>query len=156
MSRYRVKAFFMHEHEAQAARRAVESFVVVDPEWTEGYLVGVVDESAIQDLTRQGLLITPIERVEAPTPTPTRTRRGAGAASRPTSSYESDRGTALAVPSAITGKEAAKKILSPRQASAQFYVVRLHGPLTEARRQGLQQHGISLLESLSSLSLIHI
>jgi serine protease AprX len=64
MAKFRVKAFFMHAHEAAAANRAVESKVLTDVEWTDGFVIGVIDENDIPNLARQGLVITPIEIVE--------------------------------------------------------------------------------------------
>src|SRR5262245_60974959 len=64
MARYRVKAFFMHEHEEAAARQAENNATITETEWTQGYVMGVVDEHEIAQLTAQGLVVTPIEQVE--------------------------------------------------------------------------------------------
>src|SRR5262245_42626523 len=64
VGKFRVKAFFMHEHEKAAAARAVSDGAITDSEWTDGYLMGVVDEKKIPELAQQGLVITPIEMVE--------------------------------------------------------------------------------------------
>ena len=64
MAQFRVKAFFMHEDEQQAAKNAEKASVMTDTEWTEGYLMGVIEEREISALVGQGLVITPIERVE--------------------------------------------------------------------------------------------
>src|SRR5262245_19391397 len=41
MAKYRVKAYFMHEHEEKAAKQAVESKAISAAEWTPGYVIGV-------------------------------------------------------------------------------------------------------------------
>jgi serine protease AprX len=146
MTRYRVKAFFMHEREQQAAADAEQAATLSDCEWTDGYVIGVIDEPEIARLRQQGLVITPIEIVDVP-------EEGAPI----TRSARSTRGSSVdavsdAKPlgSALGSKDAEGKILSPRQRRVQFYVVRLNGPLTEQRRQALQQQAIALGERLSS------
>src|SRR5258708_35907796 len=52
MAMFRVKAFFMHEHEAAAAKRAEEAATLTDTEWTDGYVLGVVDEKHIPQLAK--------------------------------------------------------------------------------------------------------
>ena len=54
MARYRIKAYFMHEPEQAAARRAVDARVIDEAEWTPGFVLGVVDESRIEDLCARG------------------------------------------------------------------------------------------------------
>src|SRR5262245_59788180 len=87
---YRIKAFFMHEHEREAARDAASKSVIKDPEWTPGYVVGVIDEQDIPGLAKKGLVITPVEKIEdepdagallvaRPTTSSRRMRRGAPA-----------------------------------------------------------------------------
>lgn len=61
MALYRVKVFFMHKHERAAAAAAVSAAVLTEFEWTEGYVMGVIDEGAISGLVDQGLVVTPIE-----------------------------------------------------------------------------------------------
>ena len=46
MAKYRVKAYFMHEHEQEAATKAAEANIIEGAEWTPGYVLGVVDEYA--------------------------------------------------------------------------------------------------------------
>src|SRR5262245_25298716 len=88
MAKFRVKAFFMHEHEAAAASRAEQASVMTDTEWTDEYVIAVVDESEIPNLVRQGLVITPVEIVETSGDpgTPRRATRGGGTRARGTQS----------------------------------------------------------------------
>jgi serine protease AprX len=151
MAKFRVKAFFMHEHEAAAASRAEQASVMTDTEWTDGYVIAVVDESEIPNLVRQGLVITPIEIVETSGDpgAPRRATRGGGTRARATQS-QADMQGAKPLGRSLGSKSVAGKILSPAQRRPQFYVVRLNGPLTEQRRRTLHEQNISLLERLSN------
>jgi serine protease AprX len=155
MAKFRVKAFFMHEGERAAAERAAKDDVITDTEWTDGYLMGVVDEAKIPGLAQMGLVITPIERVETPgesarSPSPSRSVRASGRGVPESAALMTDSQGAKPLGRSVAGKNAAAKILSVIQNPPQFYVVRLNGPLTERRRAELQQIGISLLERMSS------
>lgn len=145
MGKFRVKAFFMHEHERAAAAQAASDGAITDGEWTDGYLIGVVDEEKIPELAQQGLVITPIEMLEdagsAGAP-PSRSVRSVARLAR-------TQGT-KPLGMSIVGKSAAAKIRSVIEPSAQFYVVRLNGPLTEERRARLRDRQLSLLERLSN------
>ena len=78
MAKYRVKVFFMHENELGAAKQAEGAKTITDTEWTEGYVIGLIDEANVAGLAKQGLVITPIERVEIVKPqSETRSRSGA-------------------------------------------------------------------------------
>jgi subtilisin family serine protease len=160
MAMFRVKAFFMHEHEAAAAKRAEDAATLTDTEWTEGYVLGVIDEKHIPHLAKAGLVITPVEKVEsqadtAAPPTIARSIRSVGrrgslaSAAPPAQPLAVGRGPR---PLGITvaGKSAAEKILSQDARQPQFYVVRLNGPLIENRRHALDRQRISFLERLSS------
>jgi hypothetical protein len=148
MALYRVKAFFIHEHEKAAAASAERAATLTETEWTDGYVMGVIDEGEIPPLIDQGLVITPIEVLETPDPNAPGTRsvrrfkpaRGATGGLRGTRSLAS----------VIPNKDITAKILSPTQRRAQFYVVRLNGPVTEQRRTALQEVGVVLREQLSS------
>jgi hypothetical protein len=72
MALYRVKAFFMHEHEKAAATSAERAAILTETEWTDGYVMGVIDEGEIPALVDQGLVITPIEVLETPDRSPGR------------------------------------------------------------------------------------
>jgi serine protease AprX len=142
MAQFRIKAFFMHESEEEAAKTAEATAIIKESEWTDGYLMGVVDEKAIPQLIRQGLIITPIERVE--TATAHATRSAARSASRAKKQPVKPLG------SSVPGKKVAAKILSALTKQPQFYVVRLHGPMTESRRAVLKSARLSFLERLSN------
>jgi serine protease AprX len=148
MALYRVKAFFMHEHERVAAADAEQAAVLSNTEWTDGYVIGVIDESEIPALIDQGLVVTPIEVLETPD------RDGSGTRSarrvKPARSAAAGLRGARPLASVIPNKDTASKILSPTQRRPQFYVVRLNGPVTEQRRAALQELAIVLREPLSS------
>ena len=152
MTKYRVKAFFMHEHERNAAENAEKTQVLRDVNWTQGYAIGVVDQRNIKKLREQGLVITPIEKV-AEMSASGGTRRGMRRAASPPPSPTAATRASFAKPAPLTvatpDKSPAEKISSHDPHGTQFYVVRLHGPLTEERRQALQQEGLQLLEGLS-------
>src|SRR5688500_16982841 len=63
MTKYRIKAYFMHEHEEDAAKDAVAESVIRDAEWTPGYVMGLVDESAIKSLSKKGLVVSLVEEI---------------------------------------------------------------------------------------------
>jgi hypothetical protein len=64
LATYRVKAFFMHENEFAAAKRAEQANTITDTEWTDGYVIAVIDKRQVAGLVKQGLIVTPIERVQ--------------------------------------------------------------------------------------------
>jgi hypothetical protein len=160
MAKYRVKAYFMHEREESAARQAVQAQTIAEAEWTPGYVVGVVDEKEIKALSEKGLVVTPIERVvrsKATTPSAPKLSESAameaamvmpgvfslnapiaGAARR-----------ARRLPTVEADDDPGEKILSRNTKSADFYVVRFHGPLTEERRTELNKRGVKLLEKVT-------
>lgn len=143
VAKFRVKAFFMHEHEKAAAAGAVGNGTVTDFEWTDGYLIGVVDETKITELTQQGLVITPIEMLE---------ETGGASAQRSVRSVSrlAQKQGAKPLGMSVIGKSAANKIRSVIDPLPQFYVLRLNGPLTEERRVKLNDIGVPLLERLSN------
>ena len=63
MSKYRIKAYYMHEHERASAQKAADSSLIADAEWTPGYVMGVVDESSIKSLSKKGLVVSLVEKV---------------------------------------------------------------------------------------------
>jgi serine protease AprX len=151
MAKYRVKVFFMHESEEAAAKAAV---TLTETEWTDSYVIGVIDSKDIAGLAREGLVVKPVERIEPQSDTASpsiavrsigvRGGEQAGGAARGLSGTRGPR------PLAITtaGKGADEKIVSEDAHRPQFYIVRLSGPLTEERRGKLK--GIRLIERLSS------
>ena len=145
MALYRVKVFFMHEHERAAAAAAERAAALTETEWTDGYVMGVIDEGAISGLTDQGLVITPIEMLETTGPVTRSTRRRT-----PTPRSVVELAGPAPLASVMPNKTVAAKIGAPKQRRAQFYVVRLNGPLTEQRRATLQELEILLRERLSN------
>jgi serine protease AprX len=148
MAIYRVKVFFMHENELDAAKQAEGAKTITDTEWTEGYVIGLIDEAHVAGLAKQGLVITPIERVEIVKPqSGTRSRSGArrAAGTARSAGRRPDR-----LETSIAGKSDDQKILSRDLANPQFYVVRLTGPLTPSRSSALKQDTIEFLERLDS------
>ncbi|GJE01645.1 S8 family serine peptidase [Methylobacterium isbiliense] len=162
MSQYRVKAYYMHEAEREDARLLEERNLIRDAEWTDGYVLGLVDEKHIPDLTSKGLVVAPIEKVGRMSRVPIAMqpsgspelapmamavgRGGAGAAAAPRKATRRPR----SLPVAARGKSPGDKVVSRDPAKPQFYIVRLHGPLTEARREELLAAGVRLTERLSS------
>ena len=148
MTTYRVKVFFMHENELDAAKQAEVAKTITDTEWTEGYVLGVIDEAHAAGLAKQGLVITPIERVEIVKPRAgTRSRSGVRQAARAARSagQRSDR-----LETSMVGKSDDEKILSRDPSNTQFYVVRLTGPLTPSRSSALKKDNIEFLERLDN------
>jgi serine protease AprX len=144
LATYRVKAFFMHEDEFAAAKRAEQANTITETEWTDGYVVAVIDEARVADLVKEGLIVTPIERVESSEDGPgTRGfRSGKTRAARVSKSMDQ-------LETSIAGKSGAQKILSRDAANPQFYVVRLNGPMTPNKISALRAENIDLLERLS-------
>ncbi len=156
MARFRVKAYFMHEHEEQAARDAERAAVIQDAEWTSGFVMGLVDESKIKGLTEQGLVVAVVEEVVASASEETTALAmqplTAGPAQfkkqlRQASSAPARQGRP--VPVASEHQQSKQKVLDQDKRRTQFYVVRFHGPLTESRRAELNQIGIHPLERVS-------
>lgn len=157
MAKFRVKAFFMHEDEETAARNAVAAATLAEPEWTAGYVEGVIDEENIKTLIDKGLVVTPIEQIAASVTLPRgsvttrsslRDSIGDVAAAALLRSATAERPGALAV--SVADKSPEAKILSIDTTRFQYYVVRLHGPLTEPRRAAIAAQGIALIERLKN------
>ncbi|WP_442579089.1 S8 family serine peptidase [Mesorhizobium sp. ASY16-5R] len=154
MTKYRVKVFFMHEREEAAASAAENEATLTETEWTESYVIGVVDSKDVSRLTRDGLVIKPIEIIESRSDASssaiavqrTRVRGGGPAAGVPRGLARMQGPRLLA--STIADKGADEKIISEDAHRPQFYIVRLNGPLTEKRRGELND--IRLIERLSS------
>ena len=160
MTKYRIKAYLMHEHEQEAAKTAVATSVIAEAEWTPGYVMGVVAEPKIESLSKQGLVISLIEEV-APTEEETisdgafaampvrMALPGTFALNRSLAMADEDRG-ARPLPVTTENWVPKSKILSHDPRRTQFYVVRFHGSITEERRRELRKHHIKLIERLSS------
>jgi subtilisin family serine protease len=155
----------MHEHEEAAAKQAAAESVIESAEWTPGYVMGVVDESAIAGLKKKGLVVTVVETLTDPMPEgmpgmassalrPGEIATLAGTINtrflgegRPFSAELI--GTSNLVPKALTNVRPRSKILSADRKHPQYYVVRFHGSLTPDRKLALRRHKIRLLERVT-------
>jgi hypothetical protein len=154
MSKYRIKAYFMHDSEQAAARQAVDSAAIADAEWTDGYVMGVVDETEIENLSKQGLVISLVEQIG-----PAAAGGPAVAGMRSPRMFGFEYNVPLAVSTGVpegrplavtTGVQAPEsKILSRDPRRIAFYIVRFHGPITEDRRKELRRLRIDLLERVT-------
>lgn len=144
LATYRVKAFFMHDSEHDAARRAEQAKTITDTEWTDGYVIAVISEARVADLTRAGLVVTPIEKIQRGR-APSGTRGATSSPERIARATMSFRGPETF----IDGKSPEQKILSRDRKNPQFYVVRFNGPLTPARHDALRLKNIKMLERLN-------
>ena len=128
MADVKVIAYFMHEHERTAAAAAMRS-----PQTTESYVIGEIDETRVGDLERAGLIV---ERLQPAVANPveglgrvfelrgTRAMRRAGAPPRP----------------------AGPPVVDPD--AAQFYLIRLAGPLLREYRDRLAAAGVEPSERI--------
>jgi len=159
VTKYRIKAYFMHEHEKEAAQKAVDSAVIADAEWTPGYVMGIVDKPKIKSLSKKGLVISIVEDVASndeevesvgdSTATPMGMTRGGSMFSLTSSIGAVGGTTARPLPRTIENKTPKSKVLSHDARRAQYYVVRFHGSITEERRKELRKLRIKLLERLA-------
>jgi hypothetical protein len=158
MTKYRIKAYFMHESEQAAAQQAVNDLSITDAEWTPGYLMGVAGKPEIESLSKMGLVVSLVEEVveagrgvvfrgdasaaaDAPPPT-------VFAVNAPLMSLASD-GAARPLPTTVEARAPKNKVISQDLRRTQFYVVRFHGPITEERRKELRRLRIKPLERLT-------
>ncbi len=155
MPKYRIKAYYMHEHEHRAALEAERTSLITDTEWTPSFVMGVVDEQAIKSLHDQGLVVSLIEEVQPARPAleaasgamaPSRAPRPLGMGARRGGAAEEKTPT---LPVTTENMPAENKILSRDPRRTQFYVIRLNGALTEERSKELKKFGIELLERVT-------
>lgn len=154
MAKYRVKLFYMHEHEKEAAKTAEAAADITDAEWTDGYVMGVVDESKIPELTAKGLVVSLVEKVASPQEATTMTIGAAAppiGASFASVSRESTEREIMTRPLPIANEDnaPADKIISQDSRRTTFYVVRFNGPITQERRKELSKLKIKLLERVT-------
>jgi len=128
VAKKRIIAHFMHEAEMAAAQQKM-----IDVYRTESYLLGVIDENEIPNLQERGLIVQVLEdqpeaetaaRESEPHPGVRRRKVIAGLGARPVA----------APPPTIDYRK------------ANFYLIRLKGPILEEWRQKLAQLGVKLLE----------
>lgn len=151
MSRYRIKAYLINEKDESACRAAIDNATLGSPEWTEGYVIGVVDRQGLASLTRQGVMVSPIEEIVETSETgPLLSLLGGTSGLRVGLSQNPPlRSAASGLPLAMPAIDPLSKILSQDRAAAQFYVVRFHGPITPQRRADLDQMRIKLTARMS-------
>lgn len=155
MDRYRVKAFFLTDTEQAVAQRAVQDGNIQSPEWTQGYVMGIVNEPFMADLQKQ-LAITRVEQVaEAPASDTAAelvamlegTTGGVTSLNEPAERRFARRAN-FAVPKAFLSANPAQKVISSAK-TEEFYVVRFHGSLTPERLKELRQRTLSILQRVS-------
>ncbi|MDQ3749466.1 MAG: S8 family serine peptidase [Acidobacteriota bacterium] len=160
MSKYRIKAYFMHEYEEGAAKDAVNNSIITEAEITPGYIMGVVEESAISKLSDQGLVVSVVEEVvEAAEAKNFVTGDLSTVTSDGPPSFFGINAPLAAtmegimprpIPVATAEKKDTKdKIFTQDERRSQFYIVRFHGAITEERHNELRKLRIKLMERLS-------
>lgn len=151
MDKYRIKAYFMHEHEQDVAKRAEEKSLITEAEWTPGYVMGVCGKSAIKRLSDQGLVVSYVEKVGVEADAVRQALSTEAVAARPSVLRAMlPRGTtkpALGPARAVSA--APKKIMSHDAKQTQFYVVRFHGAITAERGRELRGLRIDLQDRLT-------
>jgi subtilisin family serine protease len=151
MAKFLVKAFYIHEHEHAAAKQAEDASIIQNAEWTDGYVLGVVDQTKFKTLSDQGLVVSVVEEV----------------ASQPSQAINEVALQPLVVGTATLGtqlgqrrrsapviassesRQPKEKILSHDTHKTEYYVVRFHGPLTKTRQKQLERNRIELLERVT-------
>jgi subtilisin family serine protease len=157
MPRYRIKAYFMHEHEQAAAQAAVSQSAIEDAEWTDGYVMGVVDQRTLKSLEKQGLVVSLVEQIADAEPPPPPAAAadpalmaapGVFAVNTPLAAAAVPR-RGRPLPVTVEKRSPAKKILTHDPRRTQYYIVRFHGSITEERRKDLRKLRVKLLERLT-------
>jgi hypothetical protein len=134
MADVKVIAYFMHESEQTAAAGAVKN-----PRVTDSYVVGEIDESKVAALEQMGLIV---ERVPPPIANPL---DGLG----PAFELKGPRATRRAAAAPIaTGPP----VVDPN--NAQFYLLRLSGPMLREYRDRLVAAGIYPSERLGPATYV--
>lgn len=157
MDKFRVKAYLMHEREHDIAQHAVDSSVITEAEWTDGYVMGVVDEAGLKSLSNKGLIVSLVEQLAPPEEFPSSDRARGGDPLTALGVFSlNSRLTGLAgpqsdrlLPKALDRVDPKKKILNRDSRRTQFYIVRFHGSITEERSKELRKRKIKLIERLS-------
>jgi serine protease AprX len=159
MSKYRIKAYFMHEYEEIAAKEAVSNSIITEAEITPGYIMGVVEESEIPGLSDKGLVVSVVEEIVEPAEDGKTVTGDLGAVTIDgTPSFFGINAPLAAtkesimprsIPVAAEKKNINDKIFTQDKRRTQFYIVRFHGAITEERREELRKLRIRLFERLS-------
>lgn len=136
MSKKRVIVYVMHENEMAAAQQ-----VVTEAEQTESFVLGEADESEIDELRRQGLIVQVLDKdefsgsIKATDATP----RMAAAPSHAT--FAQQRVWAERVSDDV-----------PQAGVLNVYLIQLNGPLIDKWRVVLETIGVKLMESVPPFS----
>jgi len=131
MSKKRIIAYCMHEHEWAAANAKMSDVTA-----TESYLLGRIEEADIQALQERGIIIEVLEE-QPETETPGR-------------AWEVLPGVERRM--FVGPLETARPLPPPDLTKPNFYIIRLSGPLLEEWRQGLERLKVQLLEYLPPYS----
>ncbi|MDQ3379554.1 MAG: S8 family serine peptidase [Actinomycetota bacterium] len=132
MAEAKVIAHFMHETEMNAATQRLH-----DVEVTESFVIGRIDDSQIAELEQQGLIVQRLDD-EGGAETAARVR---------TATAEGPRVRTLGLRAA-----APLPVAEVDESGANFYLLRLGGPLLEAWESQLAQLGVTLLERVPRAS----
>lgn len=133
MASQRVIAFFMHEHEADAARPIMQG-----AQETESFMVGEVDEAGLQRLRAAGCIVQKLEEVQRPPLMESLPAEVSTAALR------------------VGGRplpEAAPVGFALDPARPGYYRLTVHGPLLEQWRLELGNHGVKIVDSLPGFAM---
>jgi serine protease AprX len=150
MAKFRVKAFFMHEHELAAAKDAEANSIIQGAEWTDGYVMGVVDQSKFKSLSDKGLVVSVVEEVASqPSQATNEVSLEPLFGGTLTFGTRSVRRRSAPVTAASGTRAPKQKVISCDTRKSQFYIIRFHGPLTKARQDELKKYKIELVERVT-------
>ncbi len=158
MTMYRVKAYYMHEHEEAAARQAESNAQIADAEWTPSFVMGVVDDAGIKSLQKKGLVVSLVEEVASGAGAAAAVQSARALASVPAAgvlgvnvpaAMHAARRDLRPVPMTMANQSPRSKVVSSAPRKTDYYVVRFHGPITPDREKELRKAGIRLLERLT-------
>lgn len=136
MSKKRVIVYVMHENEVAEAHK-----VVSEPEETESFVIGEVEESDIDNLREQGLIVQVLDEEEFAGGMKKEDLRADVAAMKSHATFAQQR---------VWTEREAKDV--PHANISNVYLIQLTGPLIDKRRAGLEAMGVKLLESVPPYS----
>jgi serine protease AprX len=136
MSRKRVIVYVMHENEVAAALRAV-----TEPEQTESFVLGEAEDSDIDELRKQGLIVQVLdeEELSGSMKEGAVTVRIAAVPSRATFAQQR-----------VWAERVSKDV--PHVGNLNVYLLQLKGPLIDKWRDTLEAVGVEFLESVPPYS----
>jgi subtilisin family serine protease len=138
MAEKRVIAHYMHDDELAAAEQLLQNSEV-----TDSYVIGDLDDSAIPELQQQGIVVQVLD--DAPGAEDPLVARESFSIER---DIEASDGENVGLPGLQDAVPAPAPPAGPEidETGANFYLVRVRGPLLEAWRTELDQIGVTLLE----------